>query len=139
MRQRVIRIDGTRKCPKCRQIKPLIEFSKDKTRPGGVHPYCLSCKARVMRKWRKKHRPTEEQKRKGNCRSYTHTCVKRGQLCKPDICADCGSRVILQAHHLDYSKPREVIWLCVQCHKTRHQETLFASHGTSRKWHASIL
>jgi hypothetical protein len=28
------------------------------------------------------------------------------------------------AHHEDYDKPLEVVWLCQPCHKQRHKEIL---------------
>lgn len=64
-----------------------------------------------MRGWRRTHRPTKAQRRKANCRSYLHTYIKRGQVAKGP-CAICGTRERIEAHHEDYSKPLEVVWLC---------------------------
>ena len=46
--------------------------------------------------------------------------VNRGQLIRPDLCA-CGRPGRVQAHHDDYSKPLNVLWLCAVCHKARHE------------------
>jgi hypothetical protein len=43
-----------------------------------------------------------------------------GTLIKPLNCTDCGCSETLDAHHPDYSKPLEVVWLCRRCHKRRH-------------------
>jgi len=46
--------------------------------------------------------------------------VASGKLVKPDACQDCGAAVPLQAHHEDYSKPLDVMWLCSSCHAKHH-------------------
>lgn len=35
-------------------------------------------------------------------------------------CRDCGRTVGVEAHHPDYSKPLEVIWLCKLHHENEH-------------------
>jgi hypothetical protein len=37
-------------------------------------------------------------------------------------CEVCGSENLIHAHHDDYSKPMEVMWLCPTHHKQRHRE-----------------
>jgi hypothetical protein len=34
----------------------------------------------------------------------------------PLFCSGCKTRTQLEMHHIDYSKPKEVIWLCRTCH-----------------------
>ena len=47
--------------------------------------------------------------------------VKRGKIEKPELCSNCQIKPKLseqiEAHHKDYSKPFDVEWLCVPCHK----------------------
>ena len=57
---------------------------------------------------------------------------KKGVICVPDECQKCGEDVSLQAHHDDYSKPLDVIWLCPVCHARRHVE-LGRVGGSSRQ------
>jgi ribosomal protein S27AE len=38
-------------------------------------------------------------------------------------CVRCGATKSL-AHHEDYDKPLDVMWLCQPCHKQRHKELL---------------
>lgn len=64
----------------------------------------------------------------------THRKVKYAlankSLIQPLNCQLCGKPEKLQAHHNDYSKPLEVLWLCNTCHRWIHskhaKETLFA-------------
>ena len=46
--------------------------------------------------------------------------VKAGKLNKPSNCEVCGDDGRIEAHHNDYSKPLEVVWLCVRCHRRIH-------------------
>jgi hypothetical protein len=39
-----------------------------------------------------------------------------GRLVRPRCCQLCWGGGRLQAHHEDYAKPLDVIWLCTQCH-----------------------
>jgi hypothetical protein len=48
--------------------------------------------------------------------------VRKGKLVKPAYCQHRGcKRVRLEAHHDDYTKPLEVIWLCRRHHAARHK------------------
>lgn len=54
--------------------------------------------------------------------------VKNGTLVRPEECSVCfavnghGAKgwAKIEAHHPDYSKPLEVIWLCAKCHNKVH-------------------
>jgi len=48
--------------------------------------------------------------------------LHRGLLTKPESCSRCGKTTIkLHAHHHDYSKPLDVEWLCIPCHRQEHK------------------
>lgn len=50
--------------------------------------------------------------------------VKSGRIKKPTECSQCGKHDVsrkIQAHHHDYAKPLEVIWLCSECHAKEHR------------------
>ena len=72
-----------------------------------------------MRKWRKAHALTQEQRRKMNCRCYTNVYIRRGLITR-EPCKSCGS-IKVQPHHTDYSKPLLIIWLCKECHMQEHK------------------
>lgn len=56
--------------------------------------------------------------------------ISRGDVKIQNICEDCGvenlksssGKTLIQAHHHDYSKPLDVIWLCVICHNKLHRD-----------------
>ena len=46
--------------------------------------------------------------------------LRNRELVRPDICEDCKtSGVKIQGHHEDYSKPLDINWVCVKCHRKR--------------------
>lgn len=40
----------------------------------------------------------------------------------PEPCKICGSEENVEAHHEDYSKPLDILWLCSTCHHKIHVE-----------------
>jgi hypothetical protein len=48
--------------------------------------------------------------------------ITNGEVEIPDCCTGCGEEAPLESHHEDYSKPLEVEWLCLSCHKVLHRE-----------------
>lgn len=57
---------------------------------------------------------------KDNARQAVHYAVRKGRLTKPKECSRCGGKQRIQAHHKDYEKPLDVVWLCEQCHRQEH-------------------
>lgn len=45
--------------------------------------------------------------------------IKKGKLIR-GACNSCGSTLNIQAHHEDYSKKYDVVWLCAKCHNKIH-------------------
>lgn len=128
--------------------KPLSEFYRHSRMADGHLNKCKDCtrsdvakhrsdhidsvraydRQRAKLPHRKKH-ITENTKsfRSNNPEKYkAHSIVgfaiKSGRLIKPESCQSCGCDGIIHGHHDDYSKPLEVMWLCVPCHAARHQQ-----------------
>lgn len=59
---------------------------------------------------------------KYKARSEVAGAVRNGRLIKPDKCERCARDYKIQAHHDDYGKPLDVVWLCTACHGERHRE-----------------
>lgn len=49
--------------------------------------------------------------------------IDRGEIIKKP-CAICETTRNIEAHHFDYNKPLEVIWLCKKHHKETHRKLL---------------
>jgi hypothetical protein len=46
--------------------------------------------------------------------------VKSGKIIKPEVCSICNNAGTIVAHHPDYTKPLDVIWVCKSCHAKIH-------------------
>lgn len=100
------------RCSKCEQ--------KIEPHRLGKQRYCNACHAEHMRLNRKDQycNLTDEQKKKYKARKLVHINVVRGNIIKKPciICKDVNS----EAHHPDYDKPKQVIWLCRKHHLEIH-------------------
>ena len=73
-------------------------------------------KAELMRKYRNDPRL----RMKHEARWITQKAIKAGRLIKQP-CEKCGEHNV-QAHHHDYTKPLDVTWLCLACHRAEHAQ-----------------
>lgn len=136
--------EETQKCFKCDLIKNLSDFYKHKGMTNGHLGICKDCVKERQRIRAKTDKGKESEKkrnskperikrigitsknwRKNNPekeKAYSKLWneIKRGRIQRKTICEECGSNNKIHAHHEDYSKPLDVIWLCVPCHGKRH-------------------
>lgn len=98
-------------CYRCHENKKMGPKSK----------YCKDCHAAYTREWRKTHKLSGVAKKKDSVRSYLNVYVKRGKIFSPEQCERCNGKEKLHAHHYDYNKPLDVIWVCIPCHKWIHE------------------
>lgn len=137
-------MEQTKICSECGQEKPLSEFNKLRKSPDGRQNRCRECfsrynKARYaadplrFKKGVKKYREEnlenifatrmemcEREPSHKNANMAVDYAVKLGYIDKPDHCFGCGclsSESRVTAHHHDYSKPLEVVWVCSTCHR----------------------
>ena len=54
-----------------------------------------------------------------------------GTLIRPTVCSECGQGGKIYGHHTDYTKPLEVVWLCVKCHIKAHNGSFYPPQTTS--------
>jgi hypothetical protein len=129
-----------KKCPRCDEIKDLIEFQMIKISKWklGVYPYCKPCCRDIRmsleaKKWGKS--PESKAKRKISHQRYIEKYPeKRAARVKLNDykrtyaylrgkkCTICGSEKSIQAHHPDYNHPLQVVFLCHDCHVKLHIE-----------------
>lgn len=133
-----------KQCSRCKEMKELIEFPKDSSRADGHKYYCKKCYNNMSKKWpsgqfeerrkvvanyrernRDKINNYFQEYRENNlekCRAQdaVKVALRANQLNKADTCSKCGSSRNIQAHHEDYTKPLDIVWLCASCHKQLH-------------------
>ena len=133
-----------KKCSICGEVLPIKFFSKDRSRCDGHTHRCKPCdRVRVInyknnrggrekqREYEKTARGREARKKavdtwakKSGYKMRAHWRVKsaiKAGLLKRLPCEVCGNEKS-QAHHEDYSKPLDVVFLCDKHHKLRHRK-----------------
>jgi len=70
----------------------------------------------------RKNHPTE-----CNARSHLNDAKRYGKI-TPIPCVICGNEVV-EAHHIDYNKPLNVVWLCRKHHREVHKGNIVIEDG----------
>lgn len=135
-----------KQCKKCEKILPLSSFYTHKKTKDGRISSCKNCKKRQSTDYRNKNiekvrlydRERSKLKHSIERRKITtskwiikhpkarHAQIKlnnakRSGIIKEKPCEVCGIKNV-HAHHCDYNKPLDVMWLCPEHHKKWHQE-----------------
>lgn len=121
------RTTGRKRCPHCREEKPIAEFDWNKTlqRPNG---WCRVCQLEAHKVWGRtpagraaQRRGAKKQHgtRKGAVRRFTRAAIDLGLLVRHP-CEVCGE-IEVHAHHVDYDNPLDVHWLCPVHHRDAHR------------------
>jgi hypothetical protein len=106
-----------------RDIERIREY--DRNRPNHKERMAINKKYRHKKSNRKQVAVKKlewawRNKDKRHTHSLTATAVRNGVITKR-CCEACGA-LDTEAHHEDYSKPLDVVWLCDKHHKQRHRE-----------------
>ncbi len=135
-----------KECFKCKTVKPLTEFYKHSAMADGHLNKCKECTKNDVSKHRNQNLEkfraydrargkiperikanTEinrawraEDKRRQVAHSAVARAIRSGALVRQP-CSRCNDPKSV-AHHEDYDKPLEIMWLCQPCHKQRHKE-----------------
>ena len=122
-----------RRCSKCGRLLPMSEFKRAKRYRYGRMRWCRDCHNAHSRQWWKRNpelgRASLQRYRRKNRQKeaawfVVHWAVRAGVIEKPDRCERCGTKPPprrLHAHHPDYSKALDVVWLCSRCHGLEHR------------------
>ena len=66
----------------------------------------------------------EARRQKYKAYKITNNNLRKRKITRPFVCSSCGKSEMIHAHHEDYHKPLEIIWLCASCHgMTRRKRT----------------
>ena len=139
-------MEESKECFVCHKIKPLSEFYKCKGMKDGHYGKCKACYKDYARKYRKKNiehireydrnrghlgkrkklRAATTRRRRKEVVGYQQShskvanAIRTGALKRPLYCECCGKIGRVEAHHENYNRPLEVIWLCPVCHRNYH-------------------
>lgn len=129
-------------CPACQTAKPSADFYADSRAANGLKPQCKAChiattmRTRDPEKQREANRehmrrarnrdPEKFRARERNrkpqdpvkvgARQILNAAVHSGEVIRPSCCALCSGGGRIEAHHSNYSRPLDVLWLCTLCH-----------------------
>ena len=131
-------------CSTCGRELPLSEFNKNRNNKDGLQDKCRACfseynKKRYAsdperhkanaRKYREENlenvfatrmKMVEKNPNHKNANEAVVLALKLGHISNPGVCYGCGATSDerrIEAHHHDYSKPLDVVWLCTPCHR----------------------
>lgn len=63
-----------------------------------------------------------EYKKKSMARKFISLYLKNGKIERSKTCQLCLNECKTEAHHTDYGRPIDVMWLCDKCHGLVHRE-----------------
>lgn len=142
----------SKQCFKCGKVKPLREFYRHPQMADRHLNKCKECTKQDVREnraqkreyystyekqrfstQRRKEQSLKAQRRrrlaephKDKARQMVNKAIRNGSL-SSSPCAFCGSTKT-EAHHEDYNKPFDVIWVCFKCHRERfHGQTVVSA------------
>ena len=121
-------------CKGCGKKLPRTHefFFRNKSLLDGLLSKCKTCTAAYQKEYKIKQRKknleylkkasekwSKNNRARRNVRQRVYTAVKNG-LIKKKPCAVCDQKKV-EAHHFNYDKPLEVIWLCKSHHMEVHR------------------
>lgn len=82
---------------------------------------------------------------KAAAKNAVSRALASGVLVRPSECSACGgtpvgiaARGVVHAHHEDYGRPLDVVWLCPACHARAHRRlNAAADDGRAAERHAA--
>jgi cytochrome c553 len=137
----------------CKEEKDQSEYYKRSSSTTGFYRHCKDCHHKIVNKNYKDNSEKYLSQKREYHRANTHVltrssmkyynknpekllahnelkkAIKDGFIVRRYNCEVCGSegrgsKSKIHAHHDDYSKPLDVVWLCAKCHKMVHMGRL---------------
>lgn len=125
---------STKTCSSCYETKSTEQFYRSAVNVDGYYGICIIChKAKVTDRKKNKtllsYDQVAENKKfwlpNNRLKQKAHQAVAYAIASKKLIrqpCEKCGTNENVVAHHEDYNKPLDVVWLCQKHHRERHLE-----------------
>ena len=136
-----------KKCKDCGDIKPLTEFYKciQNNSYYFYQSYCKDCDKKRSRAWyinnlkegriiRAEWQENNKALHMEHVKAYEArhperkaAWIKARPIPMPERCEQCGDVSKICRHHPDYQKPKDVKFLCMDCHKKEHNRLVEVS------------
>lgn len=112
-------------CSKCKKLLPLKKFCVDREKKTGICSQCHQCKNEKNKDYRDKYYKiyNKKFKKERSARSLVSRQIKKGEI-KRGTCIVCKSKTNIVAHHEDYNKPLQIIWICRRHHYALHHHLI---------------
>ena len=75
-----------------------------------------------LNKWQREWYQKNKEKRRAHV--IVNRAIKSGKLMRPGTCSECNKNCKPDGHHVDYTNPLEVIWICRACHSRKSPRTV---------------
>jgi len=133
-----------KRCFKCDTEKPLSDFYRHPKMADGRLGKCIECTKRDVMQHRAANLDRIREYDRARYRSTPYrqaqlrelgrrvrpanralsNAIRDGVVVRPDACWHCGSTGRIEGHHVHYSFPLEVVWLCISCHRKVHRQQM---------------
>ncbi len=120
------------KCSHCKKQNVVLILNSKIVRKGKLFQYyvCRKCNTNRAKAYRKTksgkkiafkavYASIKKYPEKARARAKLNYALRTGKITKSPC--RCG-KIKSEAHHSDYSKPLQVIWLCRTCHSNLHRK-----------------
>ena len=138
---------ATKTCFKCGELKPLESYYRHSCMADGHLNKCISCTRkdvmdhrlknldRIRQYDRDRYQTNDKRKEQYNSLRFRRppehiranyalgNAIRDGRVIRAEACWHCGSTERIEGHHVDYSRPLDVVWLCRSCHCKAHRQT----------------
>lgn len=113
--------EGMKRCCKCKDIRPIDCFNKNKSRPDGLEDSCRECgRDYLAEKEAKKIADSIAKKEEDKLEKYYNKHKNKIMVCK-----NCGRENTIDDYFLYVNKPSYTVQKkCKNCHKKYKEKTL---------------
>lgn len=113
-----------KRCAHCRRTKiPMFIYARGRKRNYYMCRLCARKKMRLYYKTKEGKKKVQEAIKRANnsyperqrARMILNNEIREGRIRRPKICSKCKKHRLIIGHHLDFSKPLKVKWICRSC------------------------